>query len=220
VCRDLEGNPRWEATAKIRHKQGDVYNIIETAKGRYFGFENEISWLAEMDFEETEDTVRPLRMKRSFFDENGKLIEFFEQEFSFGDNVVTCIHENLTKNTSIKKKFKFTKDIINRLLLGVYVKKFIDEGQVSKSIQLVSPEPGFYNLELRLVNTEEIKINGRNIKAYKLCLDPQLGLLNFVKLFLPKAYVWHSAEPVFEWLKYEGVENSVNSPEVEITKLD
>jgi len=220
ICRDLKGNPRWKAIAKIRHKEGDIYNITETAKGIYFGFNGKISWVAEMDFEETEDTVRPLRMKRSFFDDRGKLIAFFEQKFSFDDDSVTCIHKDVIKNTSKKKKFKFTKDIINRLLLGVYVKKFIDEGQVSKKIQLVSPEPGFYNLEIKVVDTEEIEINGRKRRAYKLCLDPQLGLLNFVKIFLPKAYVWHSTEGVFEWLQYEGVENSINSPEVKITTLD
>jgi len=220
VCRNLRGDAKWQAEYEISRENGDTYRMVEKGRGHYFGFRGKISWVEEIEFEGIENTVRPLWMKKRISDEAGKVIAIQEQIFDFGDNVVTCTHKDLIKNTSVEKKFKFRNNIMNRLLQGLYVQKFIENGEVQKQIQFISPEPELYNLEIRLLGAEEIEINNRKIRAYKLCMDPMLGVFNFVKLFLPKAYVWHSAEPQFEWLKYEGVENSRKSPEVVITTLD
>lgn len=220
VCNDLKGNQRWQATAEISHKEGDVYTITEKMNGVYSGFDGRISWVAATDFERTKDTVKPLNMDQRIFDGNGKLIAISKQDFNYADKVVTCTYEDLVKDTISKKEFVFSKDIINRLLQGLCGQKFIEAGQTSKEIQVISPEPALYSLELRMIGKEEIEVNGRRLKAYKLCFDPMLGIFDFVKVFLPKAFVWHSAEPIFEWLKYDGLESSVNSPEVEIISLD
>jgi hypothetical protein len=106
------------------------------------------------------------------------------------------------------------------MLQGLCGQKLIESGQTSKEMQLISPEPAIYNILVKIVGKEEIEICGKKRMAYKICFDPMLGILNFVKIFLPKAFAWHSAEPIFEWLKYDGLECSVNSPEVIITSLD
>jgi len=220
VCKDLKGDTRWQATAEITHKEGDIYTITEKMEGVYSGFSGKISWVATTDFERTKDAVKPLNMDQRIFDSGGKPIAVSKQDFNYTDNVVTCIYEDLVKNTVKKKKFTFSKNIINRLLQGLCGQKLIEDGETSKEIQVISPEPALYNMKLRMVGREEIEINGRKRKAYKLCFDPMLGVFNFVKTFLPKAFVWHSAEPIFELLKYSGPESSVNSPEVEIITID
>jgi len=220
VCDNLKGGERWRATAEIRHKEGDIYNITEKMNGTYTGFEGIISWVATTDFERTKDEVRPLNMDQRIFDDSGKLIAVSRQDYNYTDRVVVCTYEDLVKNTTSKKEFVFTKNIINRLLQGVCGQKFIEAGQTSKEIQVISPEPALYNIRIAMVGREEIDVNGRKRQAYKLCFDPMLGMLSFVKVFLPKSYVWHSAEPIFEWLKYEGLESSVKSPRVEIISLD
>lgn len=220
VCNDLKGNRRWQATAEIRHKEGDIFTITERMKGVYTGFDGTISWVATTDFERTKDAVKPLNMDQRIFDEGGRPIAISRQEYNYAGKVVTCTYEDLVKKTVSKKKFTFSKGIINRLLQGLCGQKFIEAGQVSREIQVISPEPALYTLELRMVGAEEIEVNGRKRKAYKLCFDPMLGIFNFVKVFLPKAFVWHSAEPIYEWLKYDGLESGVNSPEVVILSLD
>ena len=220
VCNDLKGNQRWQATAEIRHKEGDIYNITEKMGGIYSGFDGKISWVATTDFESTKDTIKPLNMDQRIFDADGKPIAISRQDFNYVDKVVTCTYEDLVKGTVSRKEFVFSKDIINRLLQGLCGQKFIEAGQTSKEIQVISPEPALYNLEIRMIGKEEIEVNGHKRMAYKLCFDPMLGIFSFVKVFLPKAFVWHSAEPIFEWLKYDGLESSVSSPGVEIISLD
>ena len=64
---------------------------------------------------------------------------------------------------------------------------------------------------------ETIEVNGRKIVAYRLCVDPELGALNFIKPFFPKSYIWNSAVPKYEWLRYVGLEGGINSEKVEIS---
>ncbi|RPI97990.1 MAG: hypothetical protein EHM32_00375 [Spirochaetales bacterium] len=220
ICNDLKGNRRWTATVEIRHKEGDIYNITEKMSGFYTGFDGKISWVATTDFERAKDEVRPFNMDQRICDDSGKPIAISKQEFDYKNNTVTCTYEDLVKNTVSEKRFKFSGNIINRMLQGLCGQKFIEAGQTSKNIQVISPEPALYNIQLKMVGEEDVEIGGRMRKAYKLCFDPMLGVLNFVKIFLPKSFVWHSSEPVFEWLKYRGLESSVSSPRVEIISLE
>ena len=70
-----------------------------------------------------------------------------------------------------------------------------------------------------MVGEEEIDISGEKQKALKICLDPQLGLFNFMKVFIPRAYMWYSAGGDFKWLQYKGLEDNLSSPVVEIKKI-
>ena len=217
-CRDMTGAPRWQADTEIRNKEGDIFVLTERADGVYSSFDGPISWVAELEFESTDDAVRPLSLEKKVFDENGKMIRLEEQKFDQEKKLATCTHKDIPKNISRTKKFRFNKDIVNRQILGLYVQKLLEQGKTFASVQMVSEEPGFYAVDLNVLDKETIQINGRNVKAYKLAIDPRLGLLNVAKMFFPRAYAWHSALPTFEWLKYSGLEGDITSAEVEITR--
>ena len=70
-----------------------------------------------------------------------------------------------------------------------------------------------------MTDRRKATVHGQAVTAYRLCVDPCLGPLNFVKVFLPKAYAWHSAGPKYEWLRYAGLEGGINSSKVEVTVL-
>jgi hypothetical protein len=218
VSRDMKGNERWTSDAEIINKQGDVYVMTEKGEGKYYGFEtDEVSWVTEMEFESTEETVRPIKLEKRVFDDEGKIIRVENQNFDLDKKIATCTHKDIPKNISRTKKFKITKDIINRQLLGLYVQKLLENGKESAMVQMVSEEPGVYNIELSVVDKEDIDVNGQKRQAYKFSINPNLGLLNIAKSFFPKAYAWHSAEPEFELLRYEGLEGGIQSPKVEVT---
>ena len=216
TCYYADGTQRWFANTEIKHKQGDVYILAESGEGNYSGFDVKVSWLAELEFESNESIVKPLRMKKYVFNEHGDALVNESQEFDFDKNIVTCVRENIPEKSFKTKKFKFDKDMVNRLLLGLYIQKLLEQGKSQHKVQMVTGEPGFYNIEIKIVDEEIVEINGKAVKAYKICLDPTLGIFDFVKIFLPKAYVWHSANPNFEWLMYKGLEGDINSPRVEV----
>ena len=220
VCRDLTGTVRWRADSRITNERPGVFVMIEKAEGIYSSFDGRVSWVARMEFERTKDSVRPIRLEKRVFNEKKQLIRLEKQEFDLTGNTGTCTHEEPLRNISRTKIFRFNKDVVNRLLLGLYVQKFLEKGKTGERVQMVSEEPNVYDIELRLLDKETIDVNGRKVAAYRLIIDPYLGLLNFAKVFLSKAYAWHSAAPEYEWLRYSGLEGGINSAKVEVTVAD
>ncbi|MFA5069350.1 MAG: hypothetical protein WC487_04465, partial [Candidatus Omnitrophota bacterium] len=138
--------------------------------------------------------------------------------FDFNENKVFFTRHDTVSGRTSRQEFIFKADIVNRLVLALYVQRFLKTGKKSANIEMLSSEPRLIRCGLHIIDKEDIEIGGLMVKAYKLCLDPQLGLFNFAKIFIPKAYVWHSAGPSFEWLKYKGLEINLDSPIVEIEK--
>jgi 1-acyl-sn-glycerol-3-phosphate acyltransferase len=217
VCRDTRGTERWHADAEIKNKSGNVYTMVEKAEGYYSGFKGRISWVAQLEFESTEDNIRPIKLDKHVFDQEGNTLRVEKQEFDLASNTGVCTHEDPTRNIYRTRKFKFNKDIVNRLSLGLYARKFIAAGKTRERLQMVSEEPNVYDIELSIVGKEAIDVNGIKRMAYRLSIDPQLGFLNFAKILLPKAYAWHSTDPGFVWLRYAGLEGDINSRKVEVT---
>ena len=220
ICRDLDGHVRWTADVEIKHKRYDIYTMVEKAKGLYSGFKGRISWIAEMEFESAKDAIRPIRLEKRVFDDRGNMVRHEKQEFDLKNNTGICTHEDPTRNISRTKKFKFDKNVVTRLSLGLYAQKFLESRKTSEKLQMVTEEPNVYDVELRVEGKEMIEVSGRKRAAYRLCIDPQLGVLDFVKNFLPKAYAWHSTGPKFEWLRYAGLEGGINTMKVEVTVID
>ena len=220
ICRDLNGSKRWQARSQIVNIAPGVYLMTEKAEGIYSSFNGRVSWVAEMKFERTKDSIRPISLDKKVFDQKGKMIRRESQMFDLINNTGTCTHEEPERNISRTRNFKFNKNIVTRLSLGIYAQKFLESGKTSEKLQMVSEEPNVYDVELQRMGKEAIKVNGRKVVAYRLCVDPSLGVFNFVKVFLPKAYAWHSAVPKYEWIRYSGLEGGINSEKVEVTVSD
>lgn len=223
ACSDIEGRQRWTAITDIVRTPGkgiDNYLLIEKGAGILSGFKNKISWEARLEFESTKEFVRPIFMENKVFDDNGAMIFTEKEEFDHKTGKVRYASKDLLRNKTRNAEFNFKGDVANRLILGLYIQKFLENGLEECRLTLLSGEPRLYAVKLKVMGQEDIVINGVKKSAFKICLDPELGILNFVKVVIPKAYVWHSAVPKFEWLKYRGLESSIGSPMVEITSGD
>jgi hypothetical protein len=222
-CSDLKGNPRWQARSEIfssSEKGENINTLIETGNGLYSGFKEKISWRSNLEYVREASTIRPVRSTTKTYDSSGKLIAVETQEFDYNSGNAVFRSDDKITGRVYKHIFKINQDIVNRLTLGLYIQEFLKSGKDSVFIEVLNSEPRLIKCRLYIVDKEDIEVNGIKKTAYKLCLDPQLGLLNFVKTFIPKAYVWHSAVPEFEWLKYNGLEVNLNSPMVDIRKTE
>lgn len=217
TCADLKGNYRWKAATEINHSDGDpddVFQLVEKGRGHYSGFEDKISWSSVMRFQSTDETVRPIRVDKRVFDTNGILLMLETQEFDYTDNKIKCSKQDKVNDRETVKEFDFGFDPVNRLSLSLYIQKFLKNGFRQKKVNLLSSEPNIYSVSIKIIGEEVIDIYGKQLKAYKLCLDPNLGILSIFKVFLPKSYTWHLAKEDFAWLKYEGPESDPASIKV------
>jgi hypothetical protein len=222
-CSDLKGNPRWQARSEIfssPEKGENINTLIETGNGLYSGFKETISWRSNLEYTREASTIRPVRSDTKTYDSAGKLIVVEVQEFDYDSGNAVFRREDKRSGRVYKEFFKIRQDIVNRLTLGLYIQEFLKSGEKERIVYILSNEPRLIRSKIYIVEEEEIDIDGLTEKAYKLCIDPQLGLFNFVKVLIPKAYVWHSSGPDYGWLKYNGLEVNLNSPMVEIRKAE
>ena len=221
-CIDLKGNMRWESTTTIVPIAGKPahYLLTEEGSGTYSDFKGKTSNKSEFEFISDKDRLAPLHLKRQVFSEDGKLIFEEIEEFDNDKSQVACDVKDYIKNTDGKKTFQYKGDIVNKFLMGLYIRRVIASGETERTVYLVNDEPALYRIKLIVMGKEEITVNGKKREAYKIGIDPQIGLLSPVKAFIPKNYDWHSAEPPYEWLMFRGLESSIDSPKVEIISLD
>lgn len=217
MCRDIKGNDRWKADTTISavDTKKDLYKLTEEGRGIYSGFDEPVSWKAEAVFISNESGITPVTADRAVFSPDGALLAKETQEFDLKKGKARYSYRSGSKR-SITKAFDFSGDITNRLLLGLYIQKMLANGLREKTTWLLSSEPRIYRVRISIIDEETISLGGHDYKVFKICLDPQLGLLDIIKVFVPKAYVWHSSSNKFEWIKYKGLEESLQSPMVEI----
>lgn len=223
MCSGLDGVARWTAETEIFAGSDDGTGIsvmTEKGEGFYTGYEGRVHWTAKLWFRDAAGKVSPVRMESEVFSLGGEKLSSETQSFDVEHGKV--VHESRVFPGGDKRhtEFRAPGDMANRLILGMYVRDMLEAGDTSRTVYMLNSEPSLYKLTIRVVGRESIEVGGRVRDTFKLCLDPELGFLSFVKIILPKAYVWHSAKPGFEWLRYKGVEETLESPEVEINSLD
>lgn len=222
TCFDRAGNKRWDSAAKLSFldEANHIYILTESGRGIFSGFKDKISWRSTLEFESRSDTIIPIKTVRYVYDESGKPQSVATQEFNFMTGEAIYKYEDLVTHKKHEKIFKFKGEIINKLSLALYVRKFLKNGERKKITFFLSDEPRLYKVNLKVIGEEAIQINGREIDTYKILLDPNLGILNLFKLFLPRAYMWNAMGPKFTWLKYRGPENGPLSIKIEIINTD
>jgi len=218
-CFDAEGKERWHATSTVvmsGAKDRPIHLLTEKGEGRKNGYNGKVSWTTTLEYEITDDTLRPIEMKTIVFDEDGYLLEVELQKFDHMNNTVLFESKNIPAKKTIRKKMEFKGDIVNRLTLVVYTRHFLKKGKREVTVTMLTNDPKLFKIRIKVIGTEELKVNGYKQNAFKIILDPQLGLMNVAKAFLPKMYIWNDTGPYFDWLKYEGPESSTESSVVVI----
>lgn len=219
----LDGTRRWEAVTRIsassEHGAGR-YRIVEEGKGVYSGFAVPVQWRAEAEFTSDAQTVTPIAMEKTVTASDGTVLRHETQHFDTAAHKATITFDTAGGKRLKTKTFAYRGEITDYLLLGLYVQKFLERGEREKVFYLASGEPALYKVTARILGEETLVLNGQPIRAYKIYLDPDVGILSPLKVIAPKAYVWHAAEPPYAWLRYRGVESTISSPRVEITTMD
>lgn len=217
VCKDIKGNMRWHATITRTNKGNNLFLLTNEGEGTYYGFKEPVKWKALAEILDDGDTIVPIRSINTFMSKDGKAVFEASQEYSSDKSEVTYVKKWLDSGREVRKILKYKGDAVNEFTLGLYVERLLKKGERKKTFYLVSNDPSIYKMSATIVAEEDIAINGSIYKAYKIHLDPDVGIFG---VFAPETYAWHLARPNFDWLKYRGVEDTINSPVVEMETLN
>ena len=220
-CVDMKGETLWESAVTVSPVLGekDNYILTEEGKGRYYGFDGITSRKSEMRYIENKEALIPVSAKETVFSESGKPVLESTERFYPDEKKVECTVKDLAKGEEKSKTLKYEGDIINGKIMDDYIERFLAAGEKKRAVYIVSDNAELYRVTLRVVNKEEVSVNGKKREAYKILIDPEIGFFSPVKAFITKNYEWYSCEPPYEWLKFKGLESSVDSPVVEMTPL-
>jgi len=221
-CSDASGKTLWESTVTTAPVEGEpgAYIITEEGKGRYYGFEGETSCRSEAKYTSGSEGIKPAWLKRTVLSASGKTLLEETQDYSAGKDEVRCSVKDLVKGSEKSRSFKYKGSMINKMLTGVTVRSMLEAGEKQRTVSIVNDEPAVYSITIKVVCEEKITVNGQEQGAFKICIDPNIGLLSPAKAFIPKNYSWYSCEPPHRWLKFKGLEASISSPVVEMTALE
>ena len=172
-----------------------------------------------MRYIENKEALIPVSMKETVFSGTGKPILESTQRYDADKGEVECEVRDLLNGKDKKESFKYKGDIVNSMVMGTYIERFLAAGEKERTVNLVSDDASFYRVTLKVVGKEDVTVNGKKREAYKICIDPNIGIFSPAKMFITKNYEWYSCEPPYEWLKFKGLESSVDSPVVEMTPL-
>lgn len=221
-CSGSDGKTLWESTVTTAPVKGEpgAYIITEEGKGRYYGFEGETSCRSETKYTGGNEGIRPAWLKRTVLSLSGKTLLEETQDYGTGKDEVRCTVKDFAKGSEKSRSFKYKGGMINKMLTGATVRSMLDAGEKQRVVNIVNEEPAVYSVTIRVEGREKITVNGREQDAFRVCIDPNIGLLSPVKAFIPKNYSWYSCEPPYRWLRFKGLEASISSPVVEMTALE
>ena len=201
-------------------EEKNMYTYTEEGSGVYSGFEGSVRWKADTEFTYDGKSMAPLRMKKTVVSPAGTILFEGSQEFDPAKSEVTCIKQWPATGKEIRKTLQYKGDIVNEFLVGIYTERYLKNGERKKTYCLVTNDPNIYKITAKIESEETFFLNGKNVNCYKIHLKPDVGMLGIFASMLPQTYIWHLASGNFDWLKYKGAEDTLDSPEVEMETLN
>jgi hypothetical protein len=211
-----DGGLRWKADWKtdIYVENGETkFKLVFNAKGLTSPFNQDMTWRS-VSIWKAEDEFIPLESETKIKDLSGNLFMIDKKNFNHKKNTAIFEREDLQLGSYLRKQYDITFNtlIVEGIVYALRTLPFGTKGAVKAKI--LSNEPELYNVEFQQRGIEKVKTPDGEIECYKVELVPKLGLLGVFKVFFPKTYFWFTVEPPHRWIRYEGLENGLGTPEV------
>lgn len=198
-----------EKTASHGHTQ---IQVREDGKGRRDS-DVPTAWTVEMTMDLSDQAAR-LAIAREVRDAAGRLIEVQQRELDYmsGSGRVTTTDERTGKSQS--RSFPLTTKSIGIEMLATELRLLPDLKDQLMHFDLVTRDGKIYRMEAKIVGQEQVTVPAGRFDCFKVEMAPT-GLLGVLaKLVLPKMYMWHTVAAPHFWVKFQGNEGRLGSPEI------
>ena len=211
-----EGGTRWKAdwTDEVYTENGE--NRVRTVlkgQGLRYPYAMDTKWVSESTWK-SGSSFLPLESSTEVRDMHDKLV--MTDRITANEKNGTVSFEKTDHETGEKVSRTYEPDgdllIVEGLVLALRSLPFGTDETVKA--KFLTSEPELYNVEFKQRGIEKIDTPIGEIECYKVELVPKLGVLNVFKVFFPKTYFWFTVSPPHRWIRYEGLENGRDSPEV------
>ena len=212
---DKDGVVRWTAdwTMEPWKERGErAVRFTERGRGRYTPFQQDVQWSLEAVWT-AENTFSPVRVEKTFTDASGHTLATEKKTF---DKAMSSARFETTQKdgASQTKSIPVTPGtLVIEGIAGVLRFLPFDRWQPFTT-RLMTNDGQVYRMKLELRGKERITTPAGAFECYKVQLVPELGVLNVLRSFAPKAYFWFTVSPPHFWVRYEGPETGPSSPKI------
>jgi hypothetical protein len=211
-----DGGTRWKANWTDEEFTDDGQarvRITLNGQGIRNPFTRDMSWKSVAVWK-SGSSFMPVESSTEVRDMQGKLVMKDTMTMDEKTGTASFVREDYESSGSVSKTYEIKSDIliVDGLVLALRSLPF-GTGKTVKA-EFLTGEPELYNVEFKQKGIEKIDTPGGEIECYKVELVPKLGMLNVFKVFFPKTYLWFTVAPPHRWVRYQGLENGRNSPEV------
>ena len=193
-----------------------IYKYAAHGKGDYDEYKD-ITFDIEAGMEEKNGLLYPLYSINSVKNKDGKLIVKYEKNFDYTKQKIYYTISN--SEGKIVKNFTFPiKGLtVDGPTMIHFLKPFVAHRSESayRTFYLISEKGQLYRINIKDMGIETLELPAGKVKAVKLRLIPELGLLTGIaKSLIPPTFVWYSEQEPYNWLQYEGLETGVGSAHI------
>jgi len=211
-----DGGLRWKADWKtdIYVENGKTkFKLVLNAKGITSPFTFDTTWRSVAIWK-AEDEFLPLESETKIKNLSGGVVMIDKKKFNHKNDTAVFGREDLQLDSYKRTPYDITSDTL--IVEGiVYAMRTLPFGtnKVVKA-KILSNEPALYNVEFQQRGIEKLTTEDGEVSCYKVEVVPKLGVLGVLKVFFPKTYFWFTVDAPHKWVRYEGLEKGVGTPEV------
>jgi hypothetical protein len=187
-------------------------HFTEVGRGQYGGYTEPVSWTVDAVWS-ADRVFRPLRFEKTIKNSSGRVITTERKTFDPAAGSVEFERKREGHATETRHVATPPDTLAPEGIVGIMRFLPFDHWRTT-TVHLFSNEPKLYEMKIEMRGREHVKTPAGDFDCYKIEMVPQLGALNLMKGFFPKALFWFTVAPPHFWVKYEGLESGVGTPHI------
>jgi hypothetical protein len=209
------GKNRWTADWTMEPWEVDgrpAVRFTETGEGRYSPFQQDVRWSLTAVWR-AEGTFQPLHFEKTFRNTQGAVIETDTKDFT-GSNSSIRFVRNTPNAAPAVRTMSIPSDTITVEGMAGVLRSLPFGGKKAFPLHLFTNDFELWKISIESRGREMVHTPAGDFDCYKVEMVPHLGALDIFRKFFPKSHIWFTVAPPHFWVKYEGLENGVESPSI------
>jgi hypothetical protein len=186
--------------------------FTETGHGTYSGYSQPVRWSLDAVWS-ADGSFYPLRFQKTITGNDGHTIATERKTFDPARSSAQFERKREGRPPEIRQ-FPAPRGTLTVEGIAGILRFLPFEQWRPLTVRLLTNEPEIYDTRIEMRGKERIKTPAGEFECYKIELVPELGVLNVVRAFLPKTYMWFSAASPHFWVRYQGPENGRGTPQI------
>ena len=206
-----DGKIRWSAEWDMKQSQSGrrTVRFVETGSGDLDGVAKDTRWTVDALWL-AESTFSPLEIQRTITAPDGTTLLVETKHFDQANGTVR-FERRRGKGRLETSTLEIPSDTLAIEGLAGILRFVPFDDRRPFEAHVLSNEPKVYSVTFEWRGLERIKTPAGEFDCYKIEMVPHLGVMNVVRPFLTKTFLWFTVAPPHNWIRFAGPESGPGS---------